>query len=31
MRGDAHIFDAVMFSGTVGIYTGMKHGKFSIS
>ena len=30
-RGDDHLFDAMMFAGNVGVYTGFKEGKFSIS
>jgi len=25
------VFDAIMFGGSVGIYTGIKHGAFSVS
>jgi len=31
VRGDKYLFDAVMFAGNVGVYTGMKAGAFSIS
>ena len=30
-KNGKYSFDAVMFSGTVGIYTGMKSGAFSVS
>jgi hypothetical protein len=30
-NGSEYKFDAVMFAGNVGVYTGIKHGKFSIS
>ena len=30
-RGDKYLFDATMFAGVVGVYTGMKAGAFSIS
>jgi len=26
-----YVFDAVMFAGTLGVYTGMKEGAFSVS
>jgi hypothetical protein len=25
------VFDAIMFTGTVGVYTGIKYGAFSVS
>jgi len=25
------VFESVMFAGTLGLYTGIKHGKFAIS
>ena len=32
VRGEKHVFDAVMFAGTVGMYTGIKStGSYSIS
>ena len=31
VHGDKHSFDAVMFGGVVGTYTGMKKGAFSVS
>ena len=31
MRGDKHIFDATMFAGLNGVFTGIKKGAFSIS
>ena len=31
VRGQEYLFDAVMFAGTNGVYTGMKNGAFSIS
>jgi len=31
VRSGEYLFDALMFSGTVGIYTGMKPNAFSIS
>ena len=31
VRNGEYVFDAVMFGGTIGIYTGMKKGAFSIS
>ena len=30
-KGGEHIFDAVMFAGDIGVYTGMKKGAFSVS
>jgi hypothetical protein len=30
LKGGKHHFSAVMFAGTVGIYTGMKPNAFSI-
>jgi hypothetical protein len=30
-KNGKYSFDAVMFAGTVGIYTGMKSGAFSVS
>jgi hypothetical protein len=30
-KNGLYSFDAVMFAGTVGIYTGMKKGSFSVS
>ena len=31
VRGEEHVYDAVLFGGTVGIYTGMKPNAFSVS
>jgi hypothetical protein len=31
VHGDKHSFDAVMFGGVVGTYTGFKKGAFSLS
>jgi len=31
MKNGKYVYDAVMFAGTIGIYTGMKAGAFSIS
>jgi hypothetical protein len=31
MRNGEKVFDAVMFAGTLGVYTGMKPGAFSVS
>ena len=31
MRDEQYVYDAVMFAGTVGVYTGFKAGAFSIS
>ena len=31
VHGDRHSFDAVMFGGVVGTYTGFKKGAFSVS
>jgi hypothetical protein len=30
-KGGEHIFDAVMFAGDIGVYTGVKKGAFSVS
>jgi len=30
-KDGAHIFDAVMFAGDIGVYTGMKPNAFSVS
>lgn len=30
-KGDSYIFEAVMFGGMSGMYTGFKEGAFSIS
>lgn len=30
-RGDEYVFEAVMFAGTNGVFTGMKSGAFSVS
>ena len=30
-RGGEYLYDSIMFSGTVGVYTGMKPNAFSIS
>jgi hypothetical protein len=30
-RNGQYVYDAVMFSGVIGVYTGMKGGAFSIS
>jgi len=30
-RGDVFLFDAIMFAGDIGVYTGIKHGVFSAS
>jgi len=31
VRNGEYVYDAVMFAGTVGVYTGMKGGAFSVS
>ena len=31
VRGDKHVYDGVLFAGTLGVLTGMKPGAFSIS
>lgn len=31
MKGDQYLFDAVMFAGSTGVFTGEKRGSFSIS
>ena len=31
VRGGMYVFDAIMFAGTTGVYTGMKAGAFSVS
>jgi hypothetical protein len=30
-KGGKHVFDAVMFAGDIGVYTGFKPGAFSLS
>ena len=30
-RGDRYLFDATMFGGIIGVYTGYKEGAFTIS
>jgi len=31
VKSGEHVFDAVMFAGTVGVYTGVKYGGFGIT
>jgi len=30
-KGEEHIFDAVMFAGDIGVFTGVKPNAFSVS